>query len=87
MSRKRKTIIKRRSKPTAAPWSLTSLGLIVIVLVIALVGLLVMMHNATEQRMQEYGVSEGATLEQLSADMDTIDVDVLDAQTQLLPTD
>ncbi len=85
MPRKKMSVTKRRSKKTASPWSLTSLGIVVVVLVIALVGLLVMMHNATEQRLQDYGVSEGATLDQLSADMDTIDVDVLDAQTQLLP--
>jgi CHASE2 domain-containing sensor protein len=68
-------------------WSFSSLGVIIVVLLITLLSLLVLMRNAAQDQLQQYGISEGSTLEHLSADMDFVDVDVLDAEMQLLPTE
>lgn len=64
-----------------------SLGVIVIILLLALLGLLILLRNAAQEHLQSYGISESRRLEQISADMDTIDVDVIDGQTQLLPNE
>lgn len=65
-------------------WSLSSLGIIVVVLLLALGWLLVLMRNAAEEHLQQFSATENRSINQLSADIDTIDVDVLDAETQLL---
>ena len=85
MARRKQRSVKRSvRKQKQSQWSFMSLGVIVLVLLAVLIGLLVLMRNATEEHVQSYGISESRTLEDLSADMDTIDVDVLDTQTQLL---
>lgn len=85
MARSRgKTTRRHVRKTRVTRWSLSSLGIITLVLLLALMWLLVLLHNAAEDQLQRFSVSQDRMLEQLSADMDTIDVSVLEAQTQLL---
>ncbi len=87
LKRKVRTTRKQLRKTQTMRWSFPSLGVIIVVVLITLLSLLVLMRNATQDQLQQYGISQGSRLEQLSAEMDFVDVDVLDAEMQLLPTE
>ena len=87
MVKQKKNVHARTRRSGITKWSLSSLGIIVVVLLLALGGLLVLMRNAAEEHLQQFSAKESSVLYQLSANLDTIDVDVLDSQTQLLPED
>lgn len=87
MVKQKKNVHARTRRSGITKWSLSSLGIIVVVLLLALGWLLVLMRNAAEEHLQQFSAKESSVLDQLSANLDTIDVDVLDSQTQLLPED